>query len=320
MGHLPPLRRPPRQAMTARESNAFNEMFEMIFNAVDAHEKSTKDAPSSAYDPSIGVGRGGVDDLIGRLQKFPRRLKLTKTTDEALDRQIELMNNFESDQALLEWATKEIFGESQRFEEEARKAMSSSKSNTKSMTELPLLQPAHYPQLLSHLMKLFREKFGDPHLTLAMFNHARRLSIASYVFGCTTQVYNEIIQTYWECFSDLQSVLQTLEEMKTNAVKVDSHTRKLIDAIRRDIAEQSLQIDSEEGSETWDLLAKIEEHTFLQSSQRQTLTAKKQKPNWDFWKTSPLQDMEGDQWGFNQWGEDKFPTKKQAQEGKEHLF
>ncbi|KAG8971724.1 hypothetical protein FRB90_010411, partial [Tulasnella sp. 427] len=52
-----------------------------------------------------------------------------------------------------------------------------------------------YPHLLSLLMRTFRERYADPFISLSLFHHARRLSVFSYVYGCTTPVYNELLDT-----------------------------------------------------------------------------------------------------------------------------
>ncbi|KAF8070352.1 hypothetical protein FPV67DRAFT_1561199 [Lyophyllum atratum] len=278
-----PTSRPrPRQAMTARESNAFNEMFEMIFDA--------------------GVGRGGIDDLIGKLRKYPKRLKWSTEFDDVLDRQKEIVNLFNTDQELLEWATEAVFGESQRYEKAARKAISEA-AESGGQSELPMLQPPTYPHLVALLMRTFREKFNDPHLALSMFEHARRLSIASYVFGCSSQAYHELIETRWKCFQDLKEVHDALEEMKINGVKVETRTRHLVEKIRKEVGERHLWVDELEfgSGEIWNVLAKIEELVAF-------LDAKFKR--WDVWKTERLEDEEGDDWGFDQWDKVDYNTSK----------
>ncbi|KAG5638804.1 hypothetical protein H0H81_010033 [Sphagnurus paluster] len=298
----PPSRPRPRQAMTARESNAFNEMFEMIFDALAAQDSASNS--SSTADSPVGIGRGGIDDLIGKLRKTPRRLNLSPQMSEVLDRQKEVVNLFATDQELLEWALDEVFGESQRYEEAARKAISGA-SQSGTQGELPMLQPPTYPHLVSILMQTFRERFNDPHLALAMFEHARNLSIASYVFGCSSQAYHELIETRWKCFQDLKGVHEALEEMKLNGVKVDRQTRQLVDKIRREVGERHLWVEeSELGSgEIWNLLSKVEElakppaHRVVPTISK----AKEKDTRWDAWKTQSLEDEEGDDWGFDRW-------------------
>lgn len=273
----------------------------MIFDAVAAQEKGS--ASTSTGDSAIGVGRGGVDDLIGRLRKYPRKLKLSAEVDGILDRQKEAMDLCTTDQELLLWASREVFGESQRYEEEAREAMLKVVEPGVA-SELPMLQPPAYPHLIALLVRTFRDRYKDPHLALSIFDHAQHLSIASYVFGCSTQAYNELIETRWKCFYDMKGVLDALEEMKVNGVKTDSRTRTLVDLIRRDIGERNLQVGEFEfgENEAWGMLAEIEKLASTSAQKKWVRpSAAKHEKGWDIWKTSPLEDHEDDSWGFNRW-------------------
>ncbi|KAG1813778.1 hypothetical protein EV424DRAFT_1415537, partial [Suillus variegatus] len=108
----------------------------------------------------------------------------------------------DTDQQLLEWAMREVFGQSRQYEERARNAIAKSEeqhqhapgptptSNVSANANAnPPPQPASmhptYPYLIAHLMRSFRDKYHDPHLALSIFDYARHLSIPSYVFGCT---------------------------------------------------------------------------------------------------------------------------------------
>ncbi|KAG5646827.1 hypothetical protein DXG03_002204 [Asterophora parasitica] len=288
----------PQQAMTARESNAFNEMFEMIFDAVAAQDS----APTPSELPA-GVGRGGIDDLIGKLRRYPKRLNRFQESNEALDRQREIVSRLTTDQELLEWAADAVFGESERYEKAARKAIDHA-TQTGVHGELPMLQPPTYPHMVSLLMCTFREKFNDPHLALSMFEHARHLSIASYVFGCSSQAYHELIVTRWKCFQDLTGVHEALEEMKLNGVKVDPRTAQAVEKIRREVGDMHLWVEeSELGSgEIWNILARIEALAApVASPEAPERLVKVKDKRWDVWKSEPLDDEEGDDWGFDQW-------------------
>lgn len=88
-----------------------------------------------------------------------------------------------------------------------------------------------YPYLLSLLMRTFRERYADPFISLSLFHHARRLSVFSYVYGCTTPVYNELLDTLWTCFRDLEGFLKALREMEVNGVEFDGRTRAIVEKI-----------------------------------------------------------------------------------------
>ncbi|KNZ72213.1 hypothetical protein J132_04334 [Termitomyces sp. J132] len=287
--------------MSARETNAFNELFAIIYDAAAVQEKS-----SSSNGSAISVGTNGIDDLIGRMRKYPKRPKWSTELDDILDRQKEIINLFTTDQELLEWATDAVFGESQRYEAAARKAiLEAASSGTKG--ELPMLQPPTYPHLVALIMQTFREKFNDPHLALSMFEHARNLSIASYVFGCSSQAYHQLIETRWKCFQDLMGVLEALQEMQLNGVRVSGQTHALVERLRREIGEKHLWAEeSEVGSdEVLNILTQIES---LALSNRKVTRYDNSKANtsshdvkWDDWKSSDTKDEDGDAWSFDQW-------------------
>ncbi|KAF7362102.1 hypothetical protein MVEN_00555900 [Mycena venus] len=243
-------RRPRRQTMTAQEIGAFNEIFNLIFDSMS--EKAAESGQSS----SVNVSGTGMGDLFGTLRRHSKRMKWTAESDEDLDRKKDEMDRCNSDRQLLEWAIREVFGESQLYEQEFNKA----KAEMDEGVALPMLQPATYPHLIALLMKTFRDKYRDPHLALSMFDYARHLSIASYVFGCSTSAYNELIATRWTCFRDLKGVHDALEEMYVNGVDMDNKTRELAEKVRQQVGERNLWMEEDEigSSGVWEMLNNIE--------------------------------------------------------------
>lgn len=300
-----------RQAMTAREINTFDEMFEIIFNASSEQKQGLAG--------SSGIGRGSssaLGDLMGTLRQQSKQVRWTTEADEELDRKREEMELCNTDQQLLDWAMREVFDESKRYEDNARRSVNGPVQ----------LQPASYPHLVALLIRTFREKYTDPHLALSIFDYARHLSIPSYVFGCTTPAYNELIETRWYCFRDLRGVCDALEEMRVNGVGMDNRTRKLAEHIRREVGERELwQEESKLGSgEVWDMLARIERFTARQRSWRprrhSNTASEKMSPRprkaWssdqESWKAKALNNDEGsDEWEFGRWDDlkrDSHPT------------
>ncbi|KAI9442662.1 hypothetical protein H4582DRAFT_1929935 [Lactarius indigo] len=111
-----------------------------------------------------------------------------------------------------------------------------------------------------HLQPPARERYDDPYLALALFEHARNLSALSYIFGCTTPAYNELLETRWNSFRDLRGVHAALAEMRANGVSPDMRTRSLVDDVRRETGARTLWLEEgEAGSgEVWKLLGEIE--------------------------------------------------------------
>jgi len=290
-------------------------MFNMIFNAVSEHKVPSSEPGASDPLANIGIGRApagsssSVADLFLKMRGDSRKLRWTSESDEELDRKKEEMELCDTDQQLLEWAMREVFGESKRYEEAARKAISDA-ANGKEPATMPELQPAIYPHLIASLMRTFRDKYRDPHLALSMFDHARHLSIPSYVFGCTTPAYNELIETRWRCFRDLKGVHDALEEMTVNGVDADNRTRKLVEELRRQVGERNKwEEENELGSgEVWMMLNKIEalmtKRGLGKGKKWNAQGVRRSKPSDEVWKQAALNPkMSDDGWSFGQWGE-----------------
>ncbi|KAJ7072518.1 hypothetical protein C8F01DRAFT_1243565 [Mycena amicta] len=281
-------RRPRRQTMTAQEMNAFNEIFNLIFDSMG--EKST--SPS----PSVDIAGTGMSDLFGTLRKHSKRMKWTAVSEEALDNKKDEMDRCATDQQLLDWALKEVFGESQRYEKAFMEAKTAGDS-----AELPMLQPPTYPHLVARLIRTFRDKYQDPHLALSIFDYARHLSIASYVFGCSTSAYNELIATRWDCFRDLKGVHTALDEMFVNGVDMDSKTRQLAERVRKDVGERSLWVEENEigFKGVWNMLHNIEQLAHGSPTTARRRSGRDKPAPWNRWKAP-----EGDgnsNWEFNKW-------------------
>lgn len=296
-------RRVRRQTMSATELSAFDDMFTMIFDAV-SEQKSTEMRSSGTQGKTSDPG--GLNDLFGKLRKHSKRMRWTTEEEELLDRKKEAMDLCDTDQELLEWAIREVFDESQKFEAASREALqkvTSSSNKTSAAENLPILQSPIYPHIIAHLMRTFRDKYHDPHLALSIFDHARNLSIPSYVFGCTTPAYNELIETKWTHFHDLKGVHDALQEMVINGVDVNDNTRKIVDGVRRQVGERNLWIEDDyfgEG-ELWDVLKSIE------SLVRKPAADSDRSKRWNDWKTSSKTDKD---WAFNQWDTGSDSTSK----------
>jgi len=313
--------------MTAREINAFDEMFSMIFSAV-SEQKGQKASGSTprTLSSTVGIGKAhssDVSDLFGKLRRQSKHVKWTTEADEELDRKKEQIELCDTDQKLLAWAMREVFEESKHYEENARRAP----DDANAVKGPVQLQPPTYPHLIALLIRTFREKFADPHLALSIFDHARHLSIASYVFGCTTPAYNELIETRWRCFRDLRGVCDALEEMRANGVGMDNKTRALSEAIRREVGERNLwQVESAAGGEeVWDMVAKIEKLTAQSPSRGSRFGGnifggsgrskiKRWTPQQESWKGQALQTdgTKDAHWEFGKWGRQEEDRRMQA--------
>lgn len=301
--------------MTAREANAFDEMFNMIFNTI----METKQLGTTDQEATPGVGKSHsseMNNLAVQLRQHSKNLKWTSEADQELDRKKEEMDLCDTDQQLLDWAMREVFGESQRYEEAARKAGTSPSSSSKNLQ----LQPPSYPYLIASLMRTFRDKYGDPYLALSIFDHARHLSIASYVFGCTTPAYNELVETRWRCFRDVRGVCDALEEMRVNGIEMDTRTRGLAEVVRKEVGERNVW--EEEASlnsrEVWNIVGRIEQlvaNSKRHGSRRDTSGKrdKKSVASAETWKHDAIQEDMTDGWEFGKW--DDLPNRAESAGG-----
>ena len=255
-------------SMTHSERESVQGIMDFVFNQALAASKGSEGGLGEPRSPSLS-------GFYTKMSHYARRQHWATDADVELDRKKEEMELCETDLQLLEWAMREVFGESQRYEAAARAAVKTmaSRSSPKSTSTAPTassqtpfpaspqqLQPQSYPHVLAALMRTFRDKYSNPHLALAVFEHARRLSPASFAFGCTTPAYNELLHTRWAHFRDLRGVAGALEEMRANGIALDARTRALAEAVRADVGARTLW--QEEGAfgtgETWELVARIE--------------------------------------------------------------
>ncbi|KDQ06706.1 hypothetical protein BOTBODRAFT_60484 [Botryobasidium botryosum FD-172 SS1] len=265
-----------RVPMTNQETKTFDQMFTVIFDSTKKMEYPTELEdllkPSRARrdplaDIGIGNGPGRSQDMRGLFNKLRRTSKKVKDkteTDELVDRKKQEMEECGTDQKLMEWAVREVFAEKPPVDPSfpTPQTPESEKSTTES-SSVPksLMHSQAYPYLLGELMRAFRTRFNDPHSALALFHHARNISIISYVLGCTTSAYNELLRTRWQSFRDLHGVADALEEMRVNGVIADSQTNQFVEELRRDLGRMKAEgwVDwAMPETDTWELLAKIE--------------------------------------------------------------
>ena len=302
-------RRPFRsQFITAREKNAFQDMFDMVFEAAAEVKDGKIPSETPMFTPVVGTTprHREMSDLFGRLRKDIKRMRWTSDIDEELDRKKEEIELCDTDVQLLEWATDEAF----KYQPAA----------TPVQGQLTSVQSSQiYPHIIAALMRTLRDKFHDPHLALAIFDHAKNQSILSYVFGCTAPVYNELIETRWFCFHDLKGILDALEEMKVNGVEADSRTRRIVETIRRDAPTMRLLEEEDYFGKGQDrvmhILTQIERLVRRPPTPARATTVERtprpEKSWWEGWKGDVDEKLrrsgDNEDWSWGNWGSPKFP-------------
>lgn len=189
-------------------------------------------------------------------------MELSDREVEQLDKMRETMVGFESDLELYRWALAEVFGfpQSQTIFPDLSTATNLSAppptdaaaySADPSTFPLPKGPSSPiYPDLLLILFLLLRDTYRAPHLALHVFTLASSTPY-SYVLGCHTALYNEVLRTKW-MEGDVESVAAGVEEMRSAGVRMDERTREIVDAIGR-----AIRID-EERAEARVVIAKAE--------------------------------------------------------------
>lgn len=117
-----------------------------------------------------------------------------------------------------------------------------------------------YPKILAHLLKVIRNNFNNPHLALALFHHAQTHSLESYLTGCLSPVYNELLRVRWGSFRDLEGVEQGVREMEVNGVRWDVGTQKIVGKVVEEVGREAMAGHGEtrHGHDVFDRLAKLD--------------------------------------------------------------
>lgn len=290
--------------MTAREVNVFDDMFDTIFSS---YVETAGPRRNGHRHAAAGVGKihsTRVNDIAIQMRQRSKNTRWTTDLEIHLDRKREEMEHCETDQQLLDWAMREVFCESGRYEEEGRKISRGASSHD----DVVHLQPPWYPFIIAELMKAFRERYGDPYLALSIFDHARHLSIASYVFGCSTSAYNELIATRWQCFRDVRGVCDALEEMRANGIDMDSRTTRLAEIVRAEVGERNVweEESSLSSEEVRNIVRRIEQLIGkpLNTRTRYSTAGRRergQSVNSGSWKQDAIQTEPEDDWEFGKW-------------------
>jgi len=134
---------------------------------------------------------------------------------------IEDMKRCKNDWELLKWLDKNLFGMvSSQDAESERKTPS-----------------AVYADLLVEGMIAFRQGFNDLVGAMSLFERVKGLGAESYVVGCSTGAYNEMLQTKWEAYKDVSRVVELVDEMEVNGIEGDQKTMEILRTIIDEVGE-----------------------------------------------------------------------------------
>lgn len=106
--------------------------------------------------------------------------------------------------------------------------------------------PKYYPRVLAKAIEHASRK--DPYLALTIFELAKYKSLNSYIFGCTTKVYDAMLLLKWEAWRDVYGMLNLIEEMTVNGITYSNDSRRIVRAVVQEIEAEGGVLEEEEGS------------------------------------------------------------------------
>lgn len=215
-----------KYAATEVELRAMEAIFERVFDMDTSGHPHI--FPSSAR-------RGGLLSNSSAFSNRRQRAMGELDYETEFDKKREAMFACKSDQELLQWAIREVFIQpSAPADGPSPGAPDTSSSNNpeEALNKPKELHPGIYGRVVASIMKEFREQYNNPHLAIAIFDYTRRLSIVSYVTGCTAPSYNELMRTHWVSFHNIRAVVNVAEEMRVNGVFPDQASFLLLNQIQ----------------------------------------------------------------------------------------
>lgn len=190
------------------------------------------------------------------------RTELTEQEELDLDRLREQLLGLKSDYQVLKWGMEVVFGYDKTYVRDAMypdpnalpvidaAATLAAEPQTDAPAALGPLSRL-YPDLLLLLFLVLRDTHRNPACALSVFRLAKSNPF-SYVNGCTTALYLEVLRTHWSNGAgDIEAVLGGLDEMRANGVPFDDKVRELVrsigEAIRIDQDRAELRFEHEMG-------------------------------------------------------------------------
>ncbi|OCF54936.1 hypothetical protein L486_07592 [Kwoniella mangroviensis CBS 10435] len=280
---------------TPKEAETFNEILAGIFADLNYTSASSSSPGSSrlnssnfGLDEGYGTQRGiGLNDPYSATKSglggFGYKFGLNKSNsgtiknrarnlrshfidlekeDDKDDKDLELLEEFEmlkeemevisSDVELIEWSKNRVFKPLASIDNDLN-------AQTGTTGQSIITYSPTYPKILAHLLRTLRVNYNSPHLVLSLFNYAQNISLESYLSGCLTEVYNEVLLTRWESFRDLKGVELGIREMEIMGVNWDQITARLISKIVEEISKDLLSSSASASAPSTSMLSGEEE-------------------------------------------------------------
>lgn len=111
-------------------------------------------------------------------------------------------------------------------------------------------------------LRLFRREFPTSQYALSLLPAIKKLGPVSYVLGASSSLYNELLLLKWTHYTDLDGMVDLLEEMRKQGVEVDGDTIKILHAVARDRSKAlsgTSESESDQVAKAWWRLRGVEE-------------------------------------------------------------
>jgi hypothetical protein len=195
---------------------------------------SSSEPMNLSYYLTILSEPGQANDLLQSRRKISMEYSgSANLNDKDYQAKLAQINGSSSDGNLLLWCHETLF--------QPIKEVVLSPNPTNS--ELLHAIPKSYPFLLAETMKRFRYVFQDPHLSLYVFQIASTITPLSYILGCTTPTYNELLKIRWEIFCDIKGIEVAIEEMLKYGVELNSETFEILKSVGSEIGRDLLETE-----------------------------------------------------------------------------
>lgn len=220
--------------MTESEKNIIRELLDEVFQTKRSQSPEALAKARSIYEATEPI-----------MAKGKRRRTTQNDSDIqlVLDELKQIIQDCPTKAELLQWAQTNIFSILDSNEATSSSSLTNRRLSTTQQLRL-------FQHLIPDLMRNFRQRFDDPHLALFVFKAVRNHSTQSYVYGCSTATYNELIALLWDSFRDLQGIRDALEDMLANSVDANGQTQSTAERACREAMDDKLWVDrTEEGDE-----------------------------------------------------------------------
>ncbi|GAA5936124.1 hypothetical protein JCM1841_007059 [Sporobolomyces salmonicolor] len=181
-------------------------------------------------------GRMGLqfDPAGGGKWERKQRGELTEQEMLELDRLREEALSLRDDREVVAWGLENVFGFDRKYAQtlfvdpaDLSVVPPSSDPAVASPTRGP--SSRMYPELLHLLFLILRDTHHAPATALWVLDLAASNAF-SYISGCTTPLYLEVLRTRWS-EGDVEAVLAGIEEMRSAGVPIDDKVRELVRAV-----------------------------------------------------------------------------------------